>query len=182
MVYGIVKSHHGYITCSSTPGHGTTFHIYLPVLGKEIEQEKVDKEARDLCKGNETILAVDDEEIVLDFLKAVLEELGYNVLLASNGLDGIKAYQSAMADGRSIDMVILDMNMPVMGGLEAFREIRRIDPHAKALLATGLGKCDRTREIVKEGIFDSIHKPFSLVELSHKIREVLRSEQDRQPL
>jgi PAS domain S-box-containing protein len=175
MIYGIVKSHHGHITCSSTPGHGTTFYIYLPVLGKETEAEKSDQGHGDLCQGNETVLAVDDEEIVLDFLKTVLEELGYHVLSASNGVDGIQKYQSAIVDGRTIDMVILDMNMPLMDGLEAFREIRRLDPNAKVLLATGFGKCEQTKEMLNEGVCDSIHKPFSLIELSRKIREVLRS-------
>jgi PAS domain S-box-containing protein len=178
MVYGIVKSHHGHITCSSVPGHGTTFHVYLPILGKEIAQEEVDEEYSYLCKGSETILAVDDEEIVLDFLQTALEELGYNTILASNGLDGIEAYKSAIADGRTIDMVILDMNMPVMNGLEAFREIRGIDPNAKVLLATGFGECKQTQEILSEGILDSIHKPFTLLELSNKIRTILKPERD----
>ena len=175
MVYGIVKSHHGHIMCSSTPGQGTTFYIYLPVLGKETEAEKSYKGHGDLCNGDETILAVDDEEIVLDFLKTILEELGYHVISASNGVDGIQKYQSAIVDGRTIDMVILDMNMPVMDGLEAFREIKRLDPNAKVLLATGFGKCEQTKEMLSEGICDSIHKPFSLIELSHKIRAVLNS-------
>ncbi|MBW2646577.1 MAG: response regulator [Deltaproteobacteria bacterium] len=174
MVYGIVKSHHGHITCSSVTERGTTFHIYLPILGKEIAKEEIDEECGDLCKGSETILAVDDEEIVLDFLETALEELGYNTILASNGLDGIEAYKSAIADGRTIDMIILDMNMPVMNGLEAFREIRSIDPNAKVLLATGFGECKQTQEILSEGMLDSIHKPFTLLELSNKIRAILK--------
>jgi len=166
--YGIIKNHGGIINVYSELGHGTTFTIYLPTSKKEIAAEE--KTPDFLCRGKETILLVDDEDIVIDVSQKVLEALGYRALLARNGHEALEVYKKHKD---AIDMVVLDMIMPDMGGGAIYDRLKEINPHIKCLLASGYSINGQANEILKRGCNDFIQKPFTMEQLSQKIREVL---------
>ena len=166
--YGIIKNHNGIINVYSEKGHGTTFKIYLPASDKQVIAEKFKiEEARG---GSETILLVDDEEMVADIGKDLLEKLGYTVLVAAGGAEAIKLFQRHR---EQIELVILDMIMPDMSGGETFSRMRAIKPNAKILLSSGYSLDSRASAIMKQGCNGFIQKPFNLKKISHKIREIL---------
>ena len=168
MVYGIVKNHKGSIHVESKPGEGTLFTIFLPA-GDEVEKEE-QIHFEEPAKGTGTILVVDDEEIIRNMLTEILQKLGYKVLAAADGREGVEVFEKNHKD---IDLVILDMNMPVMGGIETFQKIKEIDPDVRALLATGFSMAKNTRDILDEGFVGYITKPFTINQLSEKIHEVM---------
>jgi len=166
--YGIIKAHGGYIHLFSEKGQGTTFKIYVPATEQEV---KVKKEVPDeLLKGEGTVLLVDDEEIILDSGKQMLKHLGYDVLLAQNGQEALELYKKNQ--GR-IDVVLLDMVMPIMGGGETFDRIKEMHSDVKVLLSSGYSLEGEAREIMERGCDAFIQKPFSLKMLSRKIGEIL---------
>jgi len=169
MVYGIVKNHDGYISVCSEVGKGTTFKIYLPLSqGSQIQSKQWLEKA---TPGSESILVVDDEEILRDLMKNVLGDLGYEAMLASNGEEAVEVYREHKEE---IDLVIVDMVMPKMGGKKTFEELKRIDPGVKALLASGYSKNKAVQRILDLGVKGFLHKPFSVQEISRKVREVLK--------
>ncbi len=166
-VFGIIKNHGGMITVYSEVGHGTTFNIYLPISDLEMHQKKDVEEG--LMLGSETVLLVDDEKIILDVGKAMLEELGYDVI-AVNG--GGKAVNEVRQKGDEIDLVILDMIMPGLDGGKAFDRIRKIQPRLPVILSSGYSINGQATEILSRGCNGFIQKPFNIYELSKKIREI----------
>lgn len=170
-VYGIVKSHNGHISVYSEPGQGTTFSLYFPVSDSEIVETK--KEFN-IVKGEATILVVDDEESVRGMAEDMLEVLGYNVLTAEDGRSAVNIYKEKKNE---IDLVILDMIMPVMAGKETYRALRKIAPDVKVLLASGYSENDNTREILDEGALGFVQKPFGIQELSKTLSETLNMNQ-----
>ena len=169
--YGIIKNHGGIITVYSEKGRGTTFNIYLPASEKEaIKQEKL---AEGVLKGGETILFVDDEEMIIKTGKELLETLGYKVLIAKSGKEVIEIYR---AKNEQIDMVILDTVMPDIGGGEIYDMLKKINPDIKVLLSSGYSMNDEIKEILERGCDGFIQKPFTLKELSRKIRKILDKE------
>jgi PAS domain S-box-containing protein len=171
-VYGIVKNHNGFINVYSEKGHGTTFNIYLPALSKEVPTKKTSVRA---LKGSETILIVDDEDAVISVCKELLEALDYKVITAYSGKDAVGIYRSKKEE---IDLVILDMIMPEMGGGEAFELMKAINPGIKVILSSGYSLNGHAADIMKQGCKTFIQKPFSIDELSKKIREVLDSNEE----
>jgi PAS domain S-box-containing protein len=167
-VYGIIKGHGGYIDVESKKGQGAIFNIYLPASEKPIR--KTSKISGRIMKGNETILLVDDEALVIDVGVQLLGKLGYTVIEAKSGRDAIRIFKE---QNHTIDMLILDMVMPNMGGGEVFDQIKRIDPKVKVLLSSGYSVNGEATEILKRGCEGFIQKPFSMEDLSKKIREVL---------
>ena len=121
-------------------------------------------------EGNETILLVDDEALVIDVGVQLLEKLGYTVLEAQSGRDAIRIF---IERNHTIDMLILDMVMPDMGGGEVYDRIKRIDPKVKVLLSSGYSIDGQATEILNRGCEGFIQKPFNMKDLSKKIREVL---------
>ena len=172
-VYGIIKGHNGYINVESKKGHGTTFKIYLPAKEIEAQKEADDpEENKTILKGSEKILLVDDEEMIRDVAKTMLEMMSYNVLLARNGEEALKVYGE---NGNAIDLVLLDMVMPKLGGGKTYDRLKTINPDIKVVLSSGYSIDGEAQEIINRGCNGFIQKPFTLKELSSKVREVLDS-------
>jgi two-component system, cell cycle sensor histidine kinase and response regulator CckA len=168
-VYGIIKSHGGHISCKSQPGQGTTFKLYLPAVEqREAVQEKCD-DAIASRGGSETILLVDDEESIRTFAATVLERFGYTVLTCARGEDAI----AIIFRGGKIDLVILDLGMPGMGGHKCLKEILKIDPSAKILLASGYAINGQAKKSLESGAAGYIGKPYQIKGLIQKVREIL---------
>lgn len=169
MVYGIVKQHGGYIMCYSEPGEGTTFKIYFPALVSDIEDEQ-SLALEYPSGGTETILLVDDEELICDLGKEIFQEAGYSVLTASNGREALELYERE--PGR-IALVVLDLIMPGMGGKQCLEELLRFDPEAKVLVASGYSMNGPTREALAVGARGFIPKPYDMRQLLQTVRDVL---------
>jgi|GEM_PF-770914 len=167
-VYGIIKGHKGAIHVYSEPGHGTTFTIYLPASEKEVVKEK--SAAGTITRGTETILLVDDEKMVLEVGREMLEFLGYRVYAAGSGQEALAGY---MEKRKEIDLVILDMIMPGISGGETFNRLREINSDAKVLLSSGYSINGEAKTIMDRGCNGFIQKPFQLSKLSRKVREML---------
>jgi len=168
--YGIIKAHGGYIHVNSEKGHGTTFSIYLPSLEEAVKDKK--GLSGEIVKGKESVLLVDDEEMVLDIGEQMLAKLGYEVLSATSGIEALKLYEK---NQDKIDMVLLDMVMPGMGGGKTYDKMREINSHIKVLLASGYSVDGQATEILERGCDGFIQKPFNMKDLSQKIREILES-------
>ena len=166
--YGIIKGHGGYIDVESEKGHGSVFSIYIPASEALILKDPIVNES--IEEGDETILLVDDEEMIIDVGVQLLEKFGYTVLEARGGKEAIQIYQK---NKDHIDMIILDMIMPDMGGSEVYDTIKKIDPEVKVLLSSGYSVDGQATEILKKGCNGFIQKPFTIKSLSIKIREVL---------
>ena len=168
--YGIIKNHNGIINVYSEKGHGATFKIYLPASKKQVIQERPRPEVAQ--GGTEMILLVDDEEMVADIGKDMLEKMGYTVLAAARGAEAIEIFN---ANRYEVKLVILDMIMPDMSGGETFNRLKAIKPDAKILLSSGYSLNGRASKIMKRGCNGFIQKPFNLKQISRKIREILDS-------
>jgi PAS domain S-box-containing protein len=167
-VYGIIKAHEGIITVYSKPGEGSSFHIYLPASPKEPAREfKFDE---GIARGSGTILVIDDEPMILKVADHLLRALGYRVITASGGKEGLRIYRER---GLEIDLVILDMIMPDMEGGEVFESLKRMNSQIKVLLSSGYSINGRAREILKRGCVGFLQKPFTLAELSQKVKDAL---------
>ena len=166
--YGVIKNHDGVITVKSEPGNGATFDVFLPATGKIPQKEKEMSEA--LHGGNETILFVDDEPMILEVGGEMLSELGYRVLAANGGQEALDIFAS---DHDRIDLVILDMIMPKLGGGETYDRLKAIDPDVRVILSSGYSIDGEASEILRKGCNGFIQKPFGLGQLSAKIREVV---------
>ena len=169
-VYGIVKGHGGYIDVDSRKGQGTTFSICLPALDKEAAEEKLIHEK--IERGHETLLLLDDEAMILDVGQEILKELGYAVLIARGGKEAIEIYEE---NKDTVDVVILDMIMPGMGGGETYDRLKKISPDIKVLLSSGYSIDGQAQEILDRGCDGFIQKPFNVKELSQEVRKILDS-------
>lgn len=166
--YGIIKNHGGFIDVYSEKGKGTTFNIHLPVSKSEKslnDRNEIPEQA--IQKGEGTVLVVDDEEMIVEVGSMILEKMGYDVLVARSGEEALRMYKE-----NGIDMVILDMIMPGMGGGETFEGLKRIDQSVKVILSSGYSINSQATEILNRGCRGFIQKPFTMAELSSKLREV----------
>ncbi|MDY7030695.1 MAG: response regulator [Thermodesulfobacteriota bacterium] len=169
--YGIITGHGGYIDVSSKEDHGTIFKIFLPGRkGENKEPQRGGRKRTGVVKGNETILFVDDEDMIREVGQEMLEVQGYHVLTASDGREAIETYEENM---NTIDIVLLDMVMPHMGGDRAYDRLKEINPHVKVLLSSGYSIDGEAGEILERGCNGFIQKPFNINELSSKIKQIL---------
>jgi CheY-like chemotaxis protein len=167
-VYGTIKAHGGYIDVDSEEGQGTTFILYLPASEEGIKKEK--EMVHELTKGKETILLVDDEEEVVAVAEKMLEKIGYDVLSAKTAQESLGIYAEKQD---VVDLVILDMIMPDMSGGQVYDRLREMNRNIKVLLSSGYSIEGQATEILGRGCNGFIQKPFSLENLSEKVREVL---------
>ncbi len=169
-VYGIIKNHHGFIDVHSKKGDGTTFNIYLPASDNKIVPESIESTQLRTLHGQGTILLVDDENMILDVGQSMLEKLGYHVLVARSGKEALNVFEQ---QANEIDLVILDLIMPGMGGGEIYDQLKTIDTDIRVLLSSGYSINDQAKMIIDRGGNGFIQKPFSINELSIKIKESL---------
>jgi two-component system cell cycle sensor histidine kinase/response regulator CckA len=169
--YGIIQNHQGTIDVVSQVGEGATFHIYLPASEKAINDEK--PLIKNNHNGPETVLLVDDEKFILKVGSQILQELGYAVLTAGSGKEALEIYSEKKDE---IDIVVLDMIMPGMGGGETFDSIKALKPDAKVLLSSGYSIMGEASDILSRGCQGFIQKPFTMKSFSDKLREILDGE------
>ncbi len=171
-VYGIIRNHEGEIMVESEIGKGTTFKFYLPVKTTPAISRgtSVSGPSEKVVGGEGKILIVDDEAMFREMLRDVLEFLGYEILIARDGREGVEVYKGRQEE---IDLVILDMNMPMMDGQEMFREIKKINPKVKALLSTGFALDDKVQALMEEGVMGFIQKPFKIDDISRAVKALM---------
>jgi len=170
MVYGIVKNHHGHITCMSDPDEGTAFKIYFPAMEQLEEALNVITGATEPRGGNETLLLVDDDDSVRELGQEILQRYGYTVISVPDGESALQLYRD---ERDRIDLVVLDLIMPGMGGAQCLQKLLEIDPQAKIVIASGYsvpGQQERTTEI---GAKAFINKPYDVQEMLKVVREIL---------
>jgi CheY-like chemotaxis protein len=171
-ILGIVKNHNGLIRLESEPGKGTTFYIYLPIPDvKDMPENTMPKNKlqADFRKRDFTILVADDEEVVRDVAKMLLEELGGNkVILAVNGKEALDIFNSAP---ESIDLIIADLRMPVMGGWDFIKEIRKLDKELPVYASSGFSE-EEIKDSSTELINGFLNKPYSFESMERFMKEV----------
>jgi two-component system cell cycle sensor histidine kinase/response regulator CckA len=175
IVYGIVQNHKGYIEVDSRPGVGTTFRIYFPVLYAAGTEKAVEANIqKEPPRGRERILIVDDEKTVLDIGRDLLNQYGYETILADGGEKAIEIYRK---EKDRIDLVILDLIMPGMGGQKCFQELLSINPNIKIIISTGASAEEQVRQAFHSHPVGFISKPYQLRDMLEKVREVLDAKQ-----
>jgi len=172
IVYGIVKNHGGYITCDSKPMRGTEFTIYLPTIPRGVKKKEpseleTDKER---LKGFETILVVEDNAGVRSVCQRILKKFGYNVHTAANGEDALDLYRRQTNE---IDLVLLDINMPGMGGKRCLEELLKINSKAKVIITTGYPIKKQLKEKIAASTKAFIDKPYESDTLLKTTRRIL---------
>lgn len=168
--YGIVKAHKGHIQCYSEPGQGTTFKIYWPALEQGGMAFEAPPQLDKPRGGDETILVVDDEPDIRELTGEILQSFGYRVISAESGEQALDIYEQR---GSDIDVVLLDLNMPGMGGTWCLRELLRRNPAARVIIASGYAENGQAREALNSGASGFVGKPYQIHELAHKVRAVL---------
>jgi CheY-like chemotaxis protein len=168
-VYGICQQHGGFITCRSQVGQGTTFSSFFPALEREEMTDLADSGVMPAF-GTETILLVDDEDLVRDLGERILSRAGYTVLTAGNGRQALEIYKQ---ERNSIALVVLDLIMPEMGGRPCLVEILKLNPEARVLIASGYAGDLPATESLQIGAKGFVGKPFKMNELLQQVRRVL---------
>ena len=170
MVFGILKQHHGWIDCHSEVGTGTTFDIYLP-RGREEANPTAATPTSSAAPGggDETILLADDEAIIRNLGRTILQRYGYHVLLAEDGQDALDLYRRRPGE---IDLVILDLTMPRLSGQDTLRQLRQLDPHVRVLFSSGYS-AEQLTGPDREGVLGFVNKPYRPQGLAQTVRTAL---------
>jgi PAS domain S-box-containing protein len=168
MAYGIITRHGGFMEVASEEGEGSTFSFFLPATEKTIAP--FTEPPQEMTRGAETILLVDDEEMILEVTEEILRKAGYRVFTAHSGREALEVYEKHLP---LIDLVILDMVMPDMDGEATFRGLQDLHPEVKVLISSGYSAEGAASRMLTQGCRGFVQKPFLLYELSRKIREAL---------
>ncbi|MCG8688606.1 MAG: response regulator [Desulfobacterales bacterium] len=166
----IIKNHNGVIDVWSSPKVGSSFSIILPLAEPVLNADDTPSAQDKLLLGNESVLLVDDEERILTVGREICKALGYKVMTAGSGKEALQIYSEKQDE---INLVVLDMIMPEMNGLETFLALKKQNPDIKVLLSTGYSIDEKAQEMLKQGCKGYILKPYSVIDFSHKIREIL---------
>lgn len=169
MVFGIVKDHGGHTTCYSEEGRGSVFNIYLPAIGP-VAGDEGEPPAAAIVGGTETILLVDDEPAIRDFGRQSLSAFGYTVRTAADGESALRIYGESETP---IDLVILDLNMPGMGGWACLKALLELDPAARILVASGFSQDGAAGRAEAWGAVGFISKPYRMHQICQAVRTVL---------
>ena len=165
-VLGIVRGHQGALKVRSEPGRGTTFKLLLPVATNAESDAKVDKIVTPKWRGTGTVLVIDDEETVRRVAGKILMSMGFQVVTANDGIEGLSAYRTC---SESICAVLLDLTMPRMDGEETFRELRALRPDACVVLMSGYSEQEAGARFVGKGLAGFLQKPFTPDELRERL-------------
>jgi len=168
--YAIAKSHGGFIKVLSEENKGSTFFVYFPITDKPVRTTSILSNGQNTIRGSGCILLIDDEELVRQTAKRILESLGYKVETAKNAEEGIKIYRQK---SRHFDLVVVDWIMPRMDGKACFQQLRKINPKIKAIITTGLDPLSRKSEFMRLGFMGLIPKPFDIPGLSQTLSQAL---------
>jgi CheY-like chemotaxis protein len=169
VVQGIVKSCNGDIRIYSEPGKGTEVHVYLPIMVRKTDDMQTGR-SESIQGGTEKILLVDDEEIIVRMEQQMLERLGYRVTIRTGSVDALEAFK---ANPDSFDLVITDMTMPNMTGVQFTMEIKKIRPDIPVILCTGFSYLVNDEKSKALGIQGFVMKPVVMKEIAETIRKVL---------
>lgn len=164
--YGIIRSHGGIINISSVIMEGTTYNIYLPAGDNRLRSQAT------FASGQKTILLVDDKHIIVEVGDQMLMNMGYTCIAVRDGYEALEVFKRHQD---SIDLVLLDMVLPGMGGKEVFDGLKKINPNVKVLLASGYGVTDQVKELLSRGCSGYIQKPFDLATLSKEVNRIINA-------
>ncbi len=172
MVYGLVRQHKGTVIVSSELGKGTTFKVFIPISEEKARSSDLNPTEEESVGGTETVLLGEDDEMVRNYTQSILERAGYQVLVTCNGEEAVACFESAQD---RVDLVLLDVVMPKMGGFEASRKILEIRPEMKILFVSGYNETPIHNQFTLGDQCALIQKPFSRKDLLGKIRGIIES-------
>ncbi|MCX7794357.1 MAG: response regulator [Thermodesulfovibrionales bacterium] len=171
MAYGVIQNHGGFITVESSPKKGSQFIIYLPLLEGELKEGvKEMGEFTQPEKSKGRILIIEDEKSIRSFTRKTLEEIGYEVFEASDGLEAIEIYRRERGN---LDLVILDLILPRLNGLEVFKKIKELNPEQKIIISTGYGLRSHLEELLGQDVAAFLEKPYTYITLTTALKEAL---------
>jgi len=170
MVYGVVKGHHGFIDVESEVGVGTAFHIFLPVRNQSSSELPTKESLQEVKGGSETILLVEDEEMLIELVETMLTSSGYRVLVARDGREAVEMYENHEDE---VALVLSDLGLPRLGGMDAFLRMREINPQLRAIFATGYMDERSRTEMLEMGASRIIQKPYHPDDILRAVRSVL---------
>ncbi len=168
VVYGVVNSHEGFITMQSDVGKGSMFSMFFPMLTDKEKLQRTAKQQK-LARGNERVLVIDDEEHVGEVIAGMLTDLGYEVTTVQSG----KAAIDLLKKKKRFDLIVLDMNMPTMGGRETFYKLKELHPDVRVVISTGYSNTSLDGSPLRQAVDGVLQKPYQLEDLSHAVRTAL---------
>jgi CheY-like chemotaxis protein len=171
LVFGIVESHNGFIDVQSELGKGTTFTVYFPLTKQKTSFDATEVQSTEvIVGGKETILLVEDEDLLREMAQAILESNGYTVIPAIDGMDGIEKFKKHHSD---ISLVVSDLGLPRLNGFEAFKQMKEVKNTLRCIIATGYLDPEHKSEMLSTGIKDIIQKPYSVEQMLRSVRKIL---------
>jgi CheY-like chemotaxis protein len=174
IIHGIVKSYEGWIAVESSPDTGTAFFIYLPLVDGEVATGEDEKS--EMKRGKERVLFVDDEEAAITAMKKILTRLGYIATTSNSSRDALKIFKE---NPSGFDILITDMTMPAMTGLQLVREVRAIRPDMPVILCTGYSDQIDDQKAEMAGVNEFLIKPLSMYDIAGAIRRALEKDKNK---